>query len=112
LRREGGQGDGARTAVAAHTPTGTRRLPPPPPKTTGADTPIAKFFINCLAERAEDVAAYLVPLVRAVPREAPVPLLGGHRSAYIRFLTRPKALAQILARVFTGQRKDLHVKEG
>jgi chlorophyll(ide) b reductase len=93
-------------------------LCPPPPRINnnerpaGADTPIAKFFINCLAEKAEDVAAYLVPLVRAVPREPPVPVLGGHRSAYIRFLTRPKALAQILARVFTGQRKDLHVKEG
>ena len=37
---------------------------------SGADTPVAKFFINCLAEEPADVAAYLVPRVRAVPREA------------------------------------------
>ena len=37
---------------------------------TGADTPTAKFFINCLAEPAEEVAQYLVPRIRKVPQEA------------------------------------------
>ena len=36
----------------------------------GADTPTAKFFINCLAEPAEEVAQYLVPRIRKVPQEA------------------------------------------
>lgn len=27
---------------------------------------VAKFFINCLAEEAEDVANYLVPRIREV----------------------------------------------
>ena len=36
----------------------------------GADTPTAKFFINCLAEPADEVAQYLVPRIRKVPQEA------------------------------------------
>ena len=44
----------------------------------GADTPTAKFFINCLAEPAEEVAQYLVPRIRKVPQEAR--LLGGSMS--------------------------------
>ncbi len=36
----------------------------------GADTPTAKFFINCLAEPAEEAAGFLVPRVRKVPQEA------------------------------------------
>ncbi len=35
----------------------------------GADTPTAKFFINCLAEPPEEVAQYLVPRIRKVPLE-------------------------------------------
>ncbi len=35
----------------------------------GADTPTAKFFINCLAEPPEEVARYLVPRIRKVPQE-------------------------------------------
>ena len=35
----------------------------------GADTPTAKFFINCLAEPPEEVAQYLVPRIRKVPQE-------------------------------------------
>jgi hypothetical protein len=33
---------------------------------SGADTPASKFFINCLAEDAEDVAKFLVPRIRQV----------------------------------------------
>jgi len=36
----------------------------------GADTPAARFFINCLAETPETVAAHLVPRIRAVPRDS------------------------------------------
>ncbi len=36
---------------------------------SGADTPTAKFFINCLAEEADFVAKDLVPRVRRVPME-------------------------------------------
>lgn len=36
---------------------------------TGADTPTAKFFINCLAEPPEEVAQFLVPRIRKVPQE-------------------------------------------
>ena len=36
---------------------------------TGADTPTAKFFINCLAEPPEEVAHFLVPRIRKVPQE-------------------------------------------
>eukprot|EP00983_Pelagomonas_calceolata_P088166 1157129-Pelagomonas_calceolata.AAC.5 len=48
-------------------------LHPPPLPTellmAGADTPTAKFFINCLAEEAAFVAKDLVPRVRRVPME-------------------------------------------
>ena len=56
---------------------------------SGADTPQAKWFINCLAEAPEDVAAFLVPRVRDVPKAAG----GGGGPAqptYIQFLTKGK----------------------
>ncbi|GLC43507.1 hypothetical protein PLESTM_001480600 [Pleodorina starrii] len=77
---------------------------------TGANTPTAKFFINCLAEPATDVAAYLVPLIRAVPNSSVNPLTGSLSATYIRFLTQSKALQQI-ARVLTGARKSRYVPE-
>ncbi len=52
---------------------------------TGADTQVAKFFINCLAERPETVAEYLVPRVRRVPAETKALIGDGvGQSAYIR----------------------------
>jgi chlorophyll(ide) b reductase len=114
------------------------------------DTQAARFFVNALAEEPEDVAAFLVPRIRAVPegaqravvageegdaaagngtddggRRASTPGaflmaaggVGGARSdgvpapVYIRFLTKPKALAQILARLLTGARKGRFVEE-
>lgn len=126
------------------------------------DTKAARFFVNALAEEASDVAAFLVPRVRAVPEGAQRVVVGGgsgggggveatastssnsdndannndadpgKRAAtpggfmlaaassagggvpppvYIRFLTKPKALAQILARVLTGARKGRFVEE-
>ncbi|CAI7876662.1 unnamed protein product, partial [Closterium sp. NIES-54] len=56
---------------------------------SGANTPQAKFFINALAEPAEEVAQFLVPRVREVPAS------GGNTSTYIKFLTKPKAFSQI-----------------
>ncbi|CAI5955372.1 unnamed protein product, partial [Closterium sp. NIES-65] len=49
----------------------------------------AKFFINALAEPAEEVAQFLVPRVREVPAS------GASTSTYIKFLTKPKAFSQI-----------------
>lgn len=76
----------------------------------GADTPVAKFFINCLAERPETVAQELVPQIRAVPA-AGKGLLGDVPGQYIRFLTKPKAYGQILTRLATGARKNRFVSE-
>ncbi|GLI65934.1 hypothetical protein VaNZ11_009608 [Volvox africanus] len=78
---------------------------------TGANTPTAKFFINCLAEPAADVAAYLVPRIRAVPQSSVNPLTGTLSATYIRFLTQSKALKQIGARLLTGARKSRYVPE-
>ena len=64
-----------------------------------------RFFINCLAEEPQDVAEYLVPLIRKVPQE------GGGKGAYIRALTKPKAYAQIAQRLLTGARKGRFVSE-
>ncbi|KAG2434566.1 hypothetical protein HYH02_012232 [Chlamydomonas schloesseri] len=77
----------------------------------GANTPTAKFFINCLAEPATDVAAYLVPRIRAVPATAASPLTGALQPVYIRFLTQGKALQQVAARLLTGARKSRYVEE-
>ncbi|GFR42669.1 hypothetical protein Agub_g3480 [Astrephomene gubernaculifera] len=77
----------------------------------GANTPTAKFFINCLAEPASEVAAYLVPRIRSVPQSCVHPVTGALAPAYIRFLTRDKALRQIAARLLTGARKGRWVKE-
>ncbi|CAI7788797.1 unnamed protein product [Closterium sp. NIES-54] len=65
----------------------------------------AKFFINALAEPAEEVAQFLVPRVREVPAS------GGNTSTYIKFLTKPKAFSQIFQRALFGQRKNRYVKE-
>ncbi|PNH11476.1 Chlorophyll(ide) b reductase NOL, chloroplastic, partial [Tetrabaena socialis] len=78
---------------------------------TGADTPTAKFFINCLAEPASDVADYLVPRIRAVPQSAVNPFTGALSATYIRFLTQSKALQQIFTRLLTGARKSRWVPE-
>ncbi|EFJ42478.1 hypothetical protein VOLCADRAFT_67034 [Volvox carteri f. nagariensis] len=78
---------------------------------TGANTPTAKFFINCLAEPAADVAAYLVPRIRAVPQSSVNPLTGSLSATYIRYLTQSKALQQIAARLLTGARKGRYVPE-
>ena len=105
----------------------------------GSDTKVAKFMINALAETPEDAASFLVPRVRSVvsssarasgsgsassapsssdeppsfgPIEAIEAQLGlGAKSAYIKFLTLPKAYAQILMRALLGLRKDRFVKE-
>ena len=76
----------------------------------GANTPTAKFFINCLAEPAEEVAQFLVPRVRRVPQESKA-LGGGISPQYIRFLTPVKAYSQIAARLVLGQRKGRYVEE-
>ncbi|GIL79095.1 hypothetical protein Vretimale_11 [Volvox reticuliferus] len=78
---------------------------------TGANTTTAKFFINCLAEPAADVAAYLVPRIRAVPQSSVNPLTGTLSATYIRFLTKSKALKQIGERLLTGARKGRYVPE-
>ena len=63
---------------------------------SGADTPTAKFFINCLAEEADYVARLVVPQVRRVPLEAANIRTGRMQPAYIRALTPIKAYSQIL----------------
>ena len=56
---------------------------------SGADTPQARWFINCLAETPEDAAAFLVPRIRDVPRSFGSG--GGQgQASYIRFLTKAK----------------------
>lgn len=76
---------------------------------SGADDAPGKFFINCLAETAEDVAAFLAPQVRAVPDKPS--LTGTPTGEYIRFLTSVSAYGKILARLVTGKNKDRWVKE-
>eukprot|EP00271_Cylindrocystis_brebissonii_P004121 TRINITY_DN1559_c1_g1_i1.p1 TRINITY_DN1559_c1_g1~~TRINITY_DN1559_c1_g1_i1.p1 ORF type:complete len:396 (-),score=56.44 TRINITY_DN1559_c1_g1_i1:570-1595(-) len=71
----------------------------------GATTRQARFFINALAEPADEVASYLVPRVREVATS------GRSSSSYIRFLTSPKAYSQILARLLFRARKDRYVVE-
>jgi chlorophyll(ide) b reductase len=77
----------------------------------GADTPVAKFFINCLAETPEDVAAFLVPRVRRVPADSRTLAGSIAQSSYIKYLTKPKAYGQILARLLAGARKNRFVPE-
>eukprot|EP01026_Neomeris_dumetosa_P059164 TRINITY_DN5522_c0_g1_i2.p1 TRINITY_DN5522_c0_g1~~TRINITY_DN5522_c0_g1_i2.p1 ORF type:complete len:377 (-),score=34.44 TRINITY_DN5522_c0_g1_i2:453-1559(-) len=78
---------------------------------SGADTPTAKFFINCLAETPDMVADFLVPRIRKVPQEART-LSGGVASGtYIRFLTRTDAYGKILVRLVTGKNKNRYVPE-
>lgn len=72
---------------------------------SGSDTRQAKFFINALAEPAEEVASYLVPRLRAIPAS------GAKKSTYIRFLTGPKAYVQILGRLLFKLRKNRYVAE-
>ncbi|KAL6761728.1 hypothetical protein V8C86DRAFT_3088155 [Haematococcus lacustris] len=78
---------------------------------TGADTPTSRFFINCLAEEAGDVARFLVPRIRRVPLDSVNPLTGAISPAYIKYLTKGKAYSQILKRLVLGERKDRFVKE-
>ena len=98
----------------------------------GSDTKIAKFMINALAETPEEVAAYLVPRVRQVVLEGEgggegggeaaeagaadrLVVLGqkvvGGKSSYIKYLTLPKAFAQIALKAVFGLRNDRWVKE-
>ena len=79
----------------------------------GADNKISKFFINCLAEQPETVAANLVPRIRAVPatqERNPLASVVGS-GEYIRFLTKPRAYVQILRRLLAGDRKNRFVAE-
>lgn len=79
----------------------------------GTNTPIAKFFVNCLAEEPQTVAEYLVPRIRQVPEQSRSLLGDGvGSSSYIRYLTQTKAYSQILARIVAGQRKNRFVQEG
>jgi chlorophyll(ide) b reductase len=77
---------------------------------SGADTPTAKFFINCLADEPADVARFLVPRVRRVPQDS-VTLAGGVGATYIQYLTKPKAYGRILRRLALGEGKDRFVPE-
>jgi chlorophyll(ide) b reductase len=77
----------------------------------GADTRVARFFINVLAEEPATVAAALVPRMRAAPAEARTPLGAIAGGSYIRFLTKPRAYAQIIKRLVRGERKDRYVSE-
>jgi hypothetical protein len=66
---------------------------PPPSSPSPLSSP--PLIVLCSAEEAGDVARYLVPRVRAVPSESNT-LMGGIRSTYIQYLTKPKAYRQIL----------------
>ena len=78
----------------------------------GADNKVSKFFINCLAESPQTVAANLVPQVRAVPQSQKAKILIQLGSGeYIRFLTKTKAYGNILRRLINGEGKNRHVPE-
>ncbi|GAX82933.1 hypothetical protein CEUSTIGMA_g10360.t1 [Chlamydomonas eustigma] len=79
---------------------------------SGADSPVSKFFINCLADTPEEVASFLVPRVRRIPQDNINPLTGTVNPSYVQYLTKQKAFSQIITRVLTGKRKDKFVKEG
>jgi len=78
---------------------------------SGANTPTAKFFINCLAEPAGDVASFLVPRIRKVPQECINPLTGDISPSYIQFLTKQRAYSKIFSRLLTGANKGRFVPE-
>eukprot|EP00890_Picochlorum_soloecismus_P005344 jgi/Picsp_1/5810/NSC_03169-R1_chlorophyll b reductase chloroplastic-like len=78
----------------------------------GADNKVSKFFINCLAEKPETVAEFLVPRMRKVPSQsAQLPIPNSFLGNYIRFLTPIKAYCQIALRLATGRRKNRFVQE-
>ncbi|XP_071706270.1 chlorophyll(ide) b reductase NOL, chloroplastic-like isoform X2 [Rutidosis leptorrhynchoides] len=72
---------------------------------SGANTKQAKFFINVLAEPAEEVAKYLVPNIRSIPSR------GSTKPTYIRFLTGLKAYSQIFSRLAFGARRNRYLVE-
>ncbi|KAL7605138.1 chlorophyll(ide) b reductase NOL, chloroplastic [Lactuca sativa] len=72
---------------------------------SGANTKQAKFFINVLAEPADEVAKYLVPNIRSIP------MSGSTRPTYIRFLTGLKAYSQIFTRLAFGARRNRYLVE-
>ncbi|XP_076885285.1 chlorophyll(ide) b reductase NOL, chloroplastic-like isoform X2 [Bidens hawaiensis] len=72
---------------------------------SGANTKQAKFFINVLAEPADEVAKYLVPNIRSIPSS------GSTRPTYIRFLTGLKAYSQIFSRLAFGARRNRYFVE-
>ncbi|KAK9051261.1 hypothetical protein SSX86_027888 [Deinandra increscens subsp. villosa] len=72
---------------------------------SGANTKQAKFFINVLAEPADEVAKYLVPNIRSIP------ISGSTRPTYIRFLTGLKAYSQIFSRLAFGARRNRYLVE-
>jgi len=76
---------------------------------SGANTPQSKWFINCLAETAEDVADFLVPRVRQVHQSSGAG--GSVQPTYIQFLKKPKAFSQIIGRALFGLRKNRWVPE-
>ncbi len=80
------------------------------PCDAGADTEVAKFFINCLAEEPDTVAKYLVPKIRQVPTDSKT-FGGGGKALDIRYLTKPKAYGQIIMRLVAQQRKNRWVEE-
>jgi len=75
---------------------------------SGANTPQAKFFINCLAEPPAHVAEFLVPRVRQVLDSNGN---GPTKPTCIQYLTQGKALAQIAGRALFGLRKNRWVAE-
>lgn len=82
----------------------------------GADSKVSKWFINCLAEKPESVAKFLVPRIRdvaAMDMNGPIGKIRGAvgMGEYIRFLTKSRAYRQILERVILGKRKDRFVSE-
>ena len=72
-------------------------------------TPTSNFFINVLAEQPADSAGFLVPRVREVALRPPSS--GPDGAATVAFLTKPKALGQLAARLVTGARKGRWVPE-
>lgn len=78
---------------------------------SGADTPTAKFFINCLAEAPNDVADFLVPRIREVPLTSVNTLTSAVQPTYIKFLTPSKAYSNIFKRLVLGERKNRWVSE-
>ena len=71
-------------------------------------TPASNFFINVLAEAPADSAAFLVPRLREVARSPPSL---GRDGATVAFLTKPKALVQLVGRLVTGARKGKWLPE-